>query len=704
MEHTKVPYYDHSGGINLNKSPIRLLEEESSESVNVDYTRTGSVSTAYGSSILSASGVPSVPNPIPLNPTILGLYNYRQENGFEFNIVATSTDLYFGFTALSAQGLSLTSTNKPDFSDTVTNSGEYLVYVNGVDTNLKFDGTAWTNLSIETPVALGLVDGGAGLLPAGDYQYYVAYARKVLGVIVQISDLSPVSSITIAALRDIDITVPVSTDTQVNCRVIYRVSPTSLGVAYRHIEINDNTTVAVTDNTVDDGTIEAEFDNQRAPTSLFVETNDWGQTLYRDEQKKTDLYYSKPYVPWAVPSTNFEIFDGEITCIKQCFKITVVGTVKSIWIIPGELGQTEPVRVSSTLGILNNRCAVGIDALYILGTNFQMYRMSPTDFSQAEMRLSEPLSDKVDSYFKQISKNLIPLIEMEYYSTATVAKVVVLCPTRSNQNDTRMIFNEKESIAKGYSVWEYRLSNARWNTFRQMVVNNQNVLYGGDYWGLVWKLEDDRFYGDGAEWNGTASGGTVNTLVDAGSGWTVNQFAGTWVALLEGTGFGQKAFIVSNTADTLTFASPLVTAPDATTVYTIGGYPSFHFTNWKSVTGAYETLKELHNLYFNLNSAGGRDPAGYSVKVLLQVDFDPSPANQEVIELPLEQLGSIWGIFIWGVGLWGDSGRLLQLWVRKWKRFRAIRFAIYNDRAGQPWQLNALTVDVTDRKFLYPSK
>jgi len=77
-------------------------------------------------------------------------------------------------------------------------------------------------------------------------------------------------------------------------------------------------------------------------------------------------------------------------------------------------------------------------------------------------------------------------------------------------------------------------------------------------------LHVDQAYGLNSQ---TTSSGTTTTLTVAGTPWTVNAYTGyTWIGKT-GTGRGQKVQITSNTNNTLTFASALDTAPDATTVW-----------------------------------------------------------------------------------------------------------------------------------------
>lgn len=69
--------------------------------------------------------------------------------------------------------------------------------------------------------------------------------------------------------------------------------------------------------------------------------------------------------------------------------------------------------------------------------------------------------------------------------------------------------------------------------------------------------------------SGTASGGAASDLIDVGSGWVVNAYAGKVLYISSGTGSIETRYIVSNTADTLTVQIPFDATPDATTVYAV---------------------------------------------------------------------------------------------------------------------------------------
>lgn len=65
---------------------------------------------------------------------------------------------------------------------------------------------------------------------------------------------------------------------------------------------------------------------------------------------------------------------------------------------------------------------------------------------------------------------------------------------------------------------------------------------------------------------GTATAGTITSITDTTKSWTINQWKGYDIYITSGTGSGQKATVVSNTATVLTI-STIKTAPDITSKY-----------------------------------------------------------------------------------------------------------------------------------------
>lgn len=86
---------------------------------------------------------------------------------------------------------------------------------------------------------------------------------------------------------------------------------------------------------------------------------------------------------------------------------------------------------------------------------------------------------------------------------------------------------------------------------------------------LVWTGRKPSVYA-----NGAATSGSTTTLVDTSQNWATNQWAGLTALLVSGTGAGQVASILSNTATTLTFSAALSVAPAAATVYQLRAQPA----------------------------------------------------------------------------------------------------------------------------------
>lgn len=599
-----VPFYDNGGGLNLKSSPTKVEEDEASISLNVDYSTDGAFRTRNGSHIVNVD-VNNIPQQMTGAPTTLLMFDYKKGDGNAYQVFQAGLKIKRDLQTPTDQVLPITiaSLNIPDFEQLATKDDDWLFWGNGEvfnptpgstrPKNLKFNGTSWYYWSIERPSAPITADGGAGALPAGVYTYYISFARKVGNVIVEEGELSPASvPLTIAINHQVNLTLPalVTPDAQVNRIVIYRAStaPVFSGQVRRLTDIAYPTAL-YTDNDPSESSILAEFDNQGAPaTSIFEEWQ--GRMMIRDETNKTDLFWSKIDRPWNVPSDNFFIFDGEVRCLHRFYGALFIGTSRSLWIWNGDPDETEPKRISSIIGVLNNRCAVGESFLYIIATNRKFYRLVPTDFSQSEVRIDEPDSIKIEPLLQQIG-NAPDGVGMEYYTNAVTAKVMITAPfgTGQNTNNAIIIYNETQSILKQKPVWQF-WDNINASTLRQFSVNGVINLYSGDYNGFLWKLDDSTIYGDGAALNGTSSGGNlantlnhvlvastatsggVDTLTDTTQTWTTNVYAQKVITIVAGTGAGQSRTILSNAANSLKVTVPWAVVPDNTSQYQIGNF------------------------------------------------------------------------------------------------------------------------------------
>ena len=694
-----IEYNEHGGGLDQISSPTKTSEDSSTDNLNIDYSVDGSVFTRNGSTRLNSTQHNS-------GTRCLGLFDYKKSDGTQVEVIANGTTLATSLTSPSnsVTGLSV-NLEIPDFEFVPTSDNEFLLWGNGNDANRKFNGTSWTNLSIARPTAPtgSTINAGSGSLTTGTYELYVSFARTEgsSNTIVQESELSPVGSHTIAAAdspANIRWTIPISSDSQVNARVLYRTfSGTTVRLTAGATVLN-NTAATYDDSITNAGLTdtEAEFDNQAPPLSaVFEEFN--GKVYYRDESNLTDFLTSKKYKPWNVPETSRTILDGKMTCMKRIFNLLVIGTNKSIWTVDTNENLR---RISSRIGILNNRSFDGESVGYFVSTTRKVYKLERSDTNEDELILSFPISQKIEKELAKITGSAEGLLMLKYYSRANVAKVCILVPVTSTVNNKILIYNEQQTIRNmqlgkpSPEVWQI-WDNLEINTLAMFTRNNVIQLIAGDYNGFYFYLDDPALNGDGEEDNGTATSGTVSALNDTSKSWTTNEHIGLPVRLIGGTGSGQRRIVSSNTSTQLVPTVNFNPAPDSTSIYSIGGFIHYHFTNWKYVLGSYKTLKQFWFLIPNMDVQGN-----YTITGILQSDFDESTANQTEISMNLASDTAQWGSVVWGSFVWGGRS-VFENRFRMNLRFRALRVGVYHNRAGQPWKMNNFAISSQDHGLLF---
>lgn len=148
-------------------------------------------------------------------------------------------------------------------------------------------------LSITTPASAPSAAAGAAGVLTGVYQYKVGYTERDGSTLISESPLSSAVSVTLAAQRGSLTSVPVSSDTGVTDRRIYRTTAggsTFFPLTY----IADNTTTTLTDNTADAslGTTAADTDLGNPPGTT---TADYLLLMVAWKNRL-----------WAVPSTSVD--------------------------------------------------------------------------------------------------------------------------------------------------------------------------------------------------------------------------------------------------------------------------------------------------------------------------------------------------------------------------------------------------------------
>ncbi len=118
---------------------------------------------------------------------------------------------------------------------------------NGTDSNQVYDGTnSCETMGVPVPTAPSGVDSGEAGNPDGAYKYKVTY--EIDGY--QEGNASAASDTVTVATNKITVTIPVSTNTRVTARTIYRTAAS--GAIYYYVaRVANNTDVAYTDNIAD---------------------------------------------------------------------------------------------------------------------------------------------------------------------------------------------------------------------------------------------------------------------------------------------------------------------------------------------------------------------------------------------------------------------------------------------------------------------
>jgi hypothetical protein len=231
-----VDFSDYSGGCNGIENFTRILQNQASDESSGFVFKKSGLAKQPGATGLSASST--------FTDFLRGLFSHRLFSGSEY--------LY----GVSGGVLSQISTSDGSLTSKYTMGGALneawacdsygKKFVCNGNTVVKIeDGTAY-QVGITAPSgASAAAAAGAGLAD-GDYSVYVGYARKVDGVNVLYSVGESLGTITLGGGNNrISITLPDSSDPQVNNKVVWIKSPDEL-IHYFFYETDDNTTTSIT--------------------------------------------------------------------------------------------------------------------------------------------------------------------------------------------------------------------------------------------------------------------------------------------------------------------------------------------------------------------------------------------------------------------------------------------------------------------------
>lgn len=426
--------------------------------------------------------------------TFTGIFDYQKSDQTSQKIGTTLTGLYKfdtnHWTAIDLAncGGARTGTATDLFDAAIYN--DLLCLGNGVDANVKYDGTNAYNLGITGPTdpcSAALAGAGAGNLSDGVYQYKITFYNSSLGHESNPSDDNTVEqsvSVTVAdhttdgkvALTSI----PVSTDAQVNKRKIYRT--TADGAVFLYLAtINDNSTTTYTDNIADTSLGEAvdQFGNGVPPTFAYIKF--WKGNAFMAAKNSSTVYFSKSGYPNAVDSNDFRDLgknDGSvITGMALLHDTLVVYKGTSIWVAYGEDRNTFGFnRQVSDIGSVSNQGIVSIP-----GKNVHVFP-STDGFHMFNGGVEAPIVGVgVQLDYQGLNQNRLSSICGRPHKTRKLL-IWIASDSDSTQND-KIIWHDYLQ-----DKWGTRdLSNTKANFIANLIDSaNREQFYIGGYTGYVW--------------------------------------------------------------------------------------------------------------------------------------------------------------------------------------------------------------------------
>lgn len=581
------------GGINLKTAVTALQDNETPFCKNVTFGSIYGIESRKGFSKLIKTKT---------SATITGVYQLKRSNGSIYNIFGSGTDLYLRNSYTSYT--SIISGRTPEEYYDFSTLNDFAFIVNGIDANLKYDGTNVFTLGVPAPVgAPANAPLVAGSIPAGTYQYRYTWVTAD----GQESNPSPALTVVIPAgpnqdvpLTNISISpAPAIGAQQIVARYLYR---TEAGgdIFYRvdtGATLNDNITTAYTDSALDSELgVQLEFDNDIPPVLSMIETHKdrlWGV----DPNFPSNLLFSKRYRHDQWPILNsipVGLDDGDvITALVSFFDQLVVYKRKSIYVVSGDENINFVLQKSQTddrIGALNNRtpAVIGNKVYFISERGIYSFDGLRINYESAKI---EPFFD-VARPFNQLTfnwqfENVACGIN---YKNAAKNWYVLSCPTSSLPQNNFVIV-----LDTGVNAWTF-FTGISASSLCVVEEQNRPRLWSGDYQGFMWRQDDTDNDGythrpsySTTNLNGVntlqdntqasvislATGVGANTLTDATlAGIIVNQFINAQFYINTGAGAGQVRTVIANTASPVTFTldAPWGVVPAIGDQYIVGGF------------------------------------------------------------------------------------------------------------------------------------
>lgn len=683
IEETPTPFYRHTIGVDEGSNLTQMPDEAAYYALNMEAEESGLLSSRPGCTpFLSAR----------LSAKATKIFDFQRSSGNQF-ILAWNGARVDKITTGAPVAL-LTGIATPGLIPGVTVNNDYCIWGDGVNPNKKTNGTDVWNLSV--PAAGGfptLSTAVAGTITLVSGQKYVCTAYNSVtgeeGNPYSPLDLSGAPNTGAITNKRVDVTQPagLGTDPQVTHWRIYKTEDGG-GVFKRHAEVAIATTTYQDNVTIPATNIELEIDNDAAPLSEhWAEFQ--GSTFGVDINEKTRLFYGKIGNNSAYPPEN-EIFCGinpndYIIGIKNRNNLLWIMCKFSAWILNDHpVAGARPIRISDR-GSCNKDAFDGSDQdMWSVASNGSVYNYRPTEYSLSEIRYAYR-SFNAQKTFADLSKANLGAVRVLNYASKRKNQIFFAIPYGAGQTKINRVMVFDTVLAKmnerQESWWPFRFMFDI-SSMDLVKINGEDLILFGDEDGNVFKYPGPD--GDGAQENGTATGGTVGTLTNSAETWAVDEFKGLYLVLLGGPGAGQERKIASNNGTTITTTSNFTVSPAAGTTYTIGGYTKIWETNWKNY--GLEAIRKV----FRYLRIVGRQGGDWNIDVIFKKDFDQGSGSVKVKTSNLAGSGSLWGQVLWGFFLWG-AATVVRNKIKFSGKFNSCQISFRNEQAGQNFQIEGFT-------------
>jgi len=434
-----------------------------------------------------------------------GLFDYPKTDLTRQQIATCLTGIYrynspsvqvWNALSLANCGGARTGTAVDFFDSSILNDQLYLF--NGIDANIRYDGTTCYNMSIVAPVQTATASlGGTGISATYGYQYLYTYYNSALG---NESNPNPTLSTTTGAFSDktVTVTVKCSADVQVDKINVYRTTdggglPLYVGVVNNIVGTG---TTTFSDNFTDASLgIAVDYTgNGVAPTALLAKV--YKGVMVMTPKNSSRVWFSKPNKPGAVDSNDFRDLDPNdgyvITGLKRMLSMIVAFKGNSIWNGTGDdrtsftfTRTVSDIGCIATKSIMTIPGASGASTSSTLVAGNTVMFLSQSGWYQYNGVSVNYKSFPIEKTFRTLNKaRLSQTYGVVYPKLNTLAWII---PSGSNTESDLMVTYDYIQ-----DKWGTRsLSNTHCNVITTLQDSNgEQSLYAGGYGGYTWKLDD----------------------------------------------------------------------------------------------------------------------------------------------------------------------------------------------------------------------